>query len=149
MGASGKEGAILFACTMNAVRSPMAAAMLKHLTRGAVYIESAGVKAGELDPLAVEVMGEIGLEIGKHKPRRFEDLEDGSFDLVITLSPEAQHKAVELTRTAATQVEYWPTMDPTAAEGSHEQRLQAYRAVRDQLLGRLKQRFLAPAAADT
>jgi protein-tyrosine-phosphatase len=141
--------AVLFACTLNAVRSPMAAAMLRHLTRGGLYIESAGVRAGDLDPLAVEVMGEIGLEIAKHKPRRFEDLEDGSFDLVVTLSPEAQHKAVELTRTAATQVEYWPTMDPTAVEGSREQRLMAYRAVRDQLMQRLKRRFLAPAASDT
>ncbi|HKX63973.1 MAG TPA: arsenate reductase ArsC [Rhizomicrobium sp.] len=146
---SSKEGAVLFACTMNAVRSPMAAAMLRHLTRGGIYVESAGVRAGDLDPLAVEAMGEIGLEIAKHKPRRFEDLEDGSFDLVITLSPEAQHKAVELTRTAATQVEYWPTMDPTAVEGSREQRLAAYRIVRDQLMRRLKQRFLAVAAADT
>src|SRR6478752_3923416 len=143
------EQAVLLACTQNAVRSPMAAAMLRHLTRGRLYIESAGVKAGELDPMAVEAMAEIGLEIGKHRPRRFEDLEDGSFDLVITLSPEAQHKAVELTRTAATEVEYWPTMDPTAVEGSREQRLVAYRAVRDQLLERLKQRFMAPAAADT
>jgi protein-tyrosine-phosphatase len=144
-----KEGAVLFACTLNAVRSPMAAAMLRHLTRGGIHIESAGVRAGDLDPLAVEVMGEIGLEIAKHKPRRFEDLEDGSFDLVITLSPEAQHKAVEMTRTAATRVEYWPTMDPTAVEGSREQRLMAYRVVRDQLLRRLKQRFLAQAASDT
>ena len=144
-----KEGAILFACTMNAVRSPMAAAMLRHLSRGGLYIESAGVKAGSLDPLAAEAMEEIGLEIGKHKPRRFEDLEDGSFDLVITLSPEAHHKAMELTRTAATKVEYWPTIDPTAIEGSREQRLLAYRMVRDQLMQRLKQRFLAPAAADT
>ena len=140
--------AILFACTMNAVRSPMAAALLRHLARG-VYIESAGVRAGELDPLAVVAMEEIGLEIGKHRPRRFEDLEDGSFDLVITLSPEAQHKAVEMTRTAATQVEYWPTMDPTAVEGSREQRLAAYRAVRDQLMERLKGRFLGPKAVDT
>jgi protein-tyrosine-phosphatase len=142
-------GAILFACTMNAVRSPMAAALMRHLSAKSIYVESAGVRAGALDPLAVEVMEEIGLEIGKHRPRRFEDLEDGSFDLVITLSPEAQHKAVELTRTAATKVEYWPTMDPTAVEGSREQRLIAYRAVRDQLLERLKQRFLSPAAADT
>jgi protein-tyrosine-phosphatase len=144
-----KEGAILFACTMNAVRSPMAAAMLRHLSRGGIYIESAGVKAGDLDPLAVEAMQELGLEIGKHKPRRFEDLEDGSFDLVITLSPEAHHKAMELTRTAATKVEYWPTIDPTAIEGSREQRLLAYRMVRDQLMQRLKQRFLTPAAPDT
>ena len=126
----------------------MAAAMLRHLTRH-VHIESAGVRAGELDPLAVAVMEEIGLEIADHKPRRFEELEDGSFDLVITLSPQAQHKALALTRTAATQVEYWPTMDPTVVEGTREQRLAAYRAVRDQLMTRLKGRFLAPQAADT
>jgi protein-tyrosine-phosphatase len=141
--------AILFACTMNAIRSPMAAAMMRHLVGKRAYVESAGVKAGELDPLAVEAMEEIGLEIGKHKPRRFEDLEDGSFDLVITLSPEAQHKAMELTRTHATVVEYWPTLDPTIIEGSRTQRLDAYRAVRDQLLERLRKRFIAPAAADT
>jgi protein-tyrosine-phosphatase len=140
--------AILFACSMNAVRSPMAAALMRHLAGKSLYVESAGVRAGELDPLAVEVMEEIGLEIAKHRPRRFEDLEDGSFDLVITLSPEAQHKAVELTRTAATQVEYWPTIDPTAVEGSREQRLAAYRAVRDSLMERLKARFMAPTAAD-
>ena len=143
------EQAVLIACTMNAVRSPMAAAMLQHLAGQRLYVESAGVRAGELDLLAVEAMEEIGLEIGKHKPRCFEDLEDGSFDLVITLSPEAQHKAMELTRTAATLVEYWPTQDPTAVDGSREQRLLAYRAVRDQLMERLKQRFLARAAADT
>lgn len=141
-----QPSAILFACTMNAVRSPMAAALMRHLaaeTLGArgLHIESAGVRAGDLDPLAVEAMGEIGLAIGTHKPRRFEELEDGFFDLVITLSPEAQHKAVEMTRSAATEVEYWPIMDPTAVEGSREQRLGAYRAVRDQLLERLKQRF--------
>ena len=143
------EQAFLIACTMNAVRSPMAAAMLRHLAGSRLYVRSAGVRVGELDLLAVEAMEEIGLEIGQHKPRCFEDLEDGSFDLVITLSPEAQHKAMELTRTAATQVEYWPTMDPTAVEGSREQRLMVYRAVRDVLMERLKRRFMAPAAADT
>ena len=146
---SAKPAALLFACTMNAVRSPMAAALMRHLAGSkGTYVESAGVRAGDLDPLAVEVMDEIGLEIGRHRPRRFEDLEDGSFDLVITLSPEAQHKAMEMTRTAATAVEYWPTMDPTAVEGSREQRLAAYRAVRDQLMERLKARFMAPSAAD-
>jgi protein-tyrosine-phosphatase len=146
---SHREAAVLFACTMNAVRSPMAAALLRHLLGRSLYVESAGVRAGALDPLAVEAMDEIGLAIAKHQPRRFEDVEDGSFDLVITLSPEAQHKAMELTRTAATTVEYWPTMDPTAVEGSREQRLLAYRAVRDGLMERLKQRFLASAASDT
>ncbi len=141
--------AVLFACSMNAVRSPMAAAMMRHLLGRFVYVESAGVRAGALDPLAVEVMEEIGIEIAGHKPRRFEDLEDSSFDLVISLSPEAQHKAMELTRTAATQVEYWPTMDPSAVEGSQEQRRLAYRAVRDGLLTRLRARFVDASASDT
>ena len=144
-----RPSAILFACTMNAVRSPMAAALMRHLAAGGlagrdVHVESAGGRAGDLDPLAVEAMGEIGLAIGAHKPRRFEELGDGFFDLVITLTPEAQHKAMEMTRSAATAVEYWPIMDPTAVEGSREQRLGAYRVVRDQLLERLKQRFSAP-----
>ena len=140
---------VLFACTLNAVRSPMAAALMRHLAGARIYVDSAGVRAGALDPLAVEAMEEIGLKIGQHQPRCFEDLEDGSFDLVITLSPEAQHKAVELTRTAATEVEYWPTIDPTAVEGSREQRLAAYRAVRDQLAERLKQRFSSLSAGDS
>ena len=150
-GPQGEElpAAILFACTMNAVRSPMAAAMMRHLLGRFVYVESAGARAGILDPLATEVMEEIGIEIGRHKPRRFEDLEDTSFDLVITLSPEAQHKAMELTRTSATVVEYWATMDPTVVEGSREQRLAAYRAVRDGLMRRLRARFVDLAASDT
>src|ERR1043166_9665911 len=96
-----RPGSGLFACTMNAVRWPMAAAMLRLVLCRNLYVESAGVRAGPLDPLAVEAMDEIGIEIAAHKPRRFEDLEDSNFDLVITLSPEAQHRAVELTRTNA------------------------------------------------
>jgi protein-tyrosine-phosphatase len=138
--------AVLFACSQNAVRSPMAAALLRQLVPD-MQVESAGVRAGELDPLAVAVMAEIGLELAAHRPRRFEALKLGTFDLVITLSPEAQHRALEIARASATPVEYWPTMDPTAAEGSREQRLGAYRAVRDGLSRRLKQRFSTPSQA--
>ena len=149
-GPNGEElpGAVLFACTFNAVRSPMASAIMRHLYGRFVYVHSAGARAGELDPMAVEVMDEIGIEIGKHKPRRFEDLEDTSFDLVIALSPQAQHKAVELTRTVAVDIEYWPTNDPTAVEGSREQRLDAYRAVRDELMRRIRARFAVDRAGD-
>lgn len=149
-GPHGEElpGAMLFACTLNAVRSPMAAAVMRHLYGKFVYVDSVGVRAGELDPLAVEVMDEIGVEIGKHKPKRFEDLEDTSFDLVVTLSPEAQHKAMELTRTSAVEVEYWPIMDPTVVEGSREQRLGAYRAIRDELIRRIEKRFAVQRAGD-
>ena len=136
--------AVLFACGLNAVRSPMAAALCKHLFGADTYVASAGVRQGELDPFAVAVMDELGHDISKHKPMTFEELEDWeglNFDLIITLSPEAHHKAIELTRTVAAAVEYWPTTDPTDAEGSREQRLDAYRAVRDQLMARIKARF--------
>ena len=142
-GPNGEElpGAILFACTLNAVRSPMAAALMRHLYGRFVYIDSVGARAGELDPFATEVMDEIGIEIGRHRPKSFEDLEDTSFDLIVTLSPEAHHKAMELTRTMAVEVEYWPTFNPTAVEGSRDQRLDAYRAVRDALMEHIERRF--------
>ena len=150
-GPRGEElpGAILFACTMNAVRSPMAAAIMRHLFGKFVYVDAAGVRAGELDPMAVEVMEEIGIEIGKYHPKRFEDLVDSSFDLCITLSPEAQHRAIDLAHNSAIEIEYWPTIDPTLMEGSREQRLDAYRAVRDALLRRIGDRFEARRASDT
>jgi protein-tyrosine-phosphatase len=149
-GPNGEElpQSILFACTMNAVRSPMAAAIMRHLYGKIVYIESAGARAGVLDPFAVEVMDEIGIEIAKHKPKNFEALEDDSFDLVITLSPEAHHQAMELTRTSAALVEYWPTHDPTATEGSRDQQLEAYRAVRDELMRQIEARFSADRGSD-
>jgi protein-tyrosine-phosphatase len=149
-GPNGEElpQAVLFACTLNAVRSPMAAAMMRHLFGRVTYVESAGARAGELDALAVEVMDEIGIEIGKHKPRSFADLEDSAFDLIVSLSPEAHHQAMELTRTMAVEVEYWPTMDPTAFEGSREQRLETYRIVRDRIMARIRARFAADRAAD-
>jgi len=126
---------------MNAVRSPMAEALAKHLCGHFIYFDSAGVRAGEVNGFAVAVMEEIGLDISGHQPKSFDDLLDTSFDLVISLSPEAQHKAVELTRTMACDVAYWPTLDPTAVEGSREVVLDAFRQVRDSLMARIKQRF--------
>ncbi len=142
-------GAVLFACTLNAVRSPMAEAIMRHLFGKFVRVESAGVRGGELDPFAVEVMEEIGIDIAAHKPRRLDELEERSFDLVVTLSPEAQHKAVELTRDSAVAIEYWPTIDPTAMEGSREQCLENYRSVRDALMKRIRERFAGARASDT
>ncbi|HEY0104934.1 MAG TPA: hypothetical protein VGB91_02535 [Rhizomicrobium sp.] len=143
-------GAILFACTMNSVRSVMALALMKHLFGKFVYADAAGVRAGALDPLAVEVMEEIGIEVGSYRPKTFEDMEDSSmFDLCVTLSPEAQHRAVDLAHTSAIEIEYWPTLDPTIVEGSRDQRLAAYRAVRDGILARIKQRFAERQASDT
>lgn len=136
--------AVLFACGLNAVRSPMAAALLQQMFGRAIYVGSAGVQKGELDPFAVAAMEEIGIDIAGHKPVTFEELDEMeglNFDLIVTLSPPAHHKALELTRTHSAQVEYWPTVDPTATEGNREQRLDAYRALRDQLLTQIRARF--------
>lgn len=133
--------AILFCCTWNAVRSPMAEAIMKHLHGRRVFVDSVGVRKGELDPFAVAVMDEIGIDISKHRPKSFDELEDESFDVAISLSPEAQHKAVELTRTSACEVEFWPSMDPTAIEGSRDIRMQAYRDLRDSIMRRILERF--------
>jgi len=136
--------AVLFACGLNSIRSPMAAGLFRQLIGPHTYVASAGVRKGELDPFAVAAMEEVGVSIAKHKPMTFEDLDEWeglNFDLIVTLAPEAHHKALELTRTMAADVEYWPTADPTAIEGSREQRLGAYREVRDQLSERIKARF--------
>lgn len=143
MGGQDLPGAVLFACTMNSVRSPMAAAILRHLTGRRIYVESAGVRAGGLDAFATAAMQEIGIDISQHTPRTLADLHDTSFDLIVTLSPEAHHQALELTRTMAVDVEYWPTFDASimVGHGSREQIMDAYRTVRDQLFQRIKERF--------
>ena len=134
-------GSVLFCCTLNALRSPMAEAMLKHLHGRRIFVDSVGVRAGALDEFAIAVMDEIGIDLSKHKPKTFDALEDSSFDLIISLSPEAQHKAVDMTRTLAAEVEFWNTFDPSIVEGSRDMRLDAYRQVRDQLMNRLLLRF--------
>jgi protein-tyrosine-phosphatase len=132
---------VLFACTLNSIRSPMAEAMLKHLHGRHIYVDSVGVRYGEVDPFAVAVMDEIGIDLSHHRVKIFDELEDTSFDLVVSLSPEAQHRAVELTRTMACAVEYWPVLDASVVEGSRDERLAAYRVVRDHLRRRILERF--------
>ena len=134
-------GSVLFACSFNAIRSPMAEGLLKHLHGKRVFVDSVGVRTHPLDPFVVSVMGELGIDVSRHHAKTFDDLADTSFDIVVTLSPEAQHKAVEMTRTMACDVEYWPTFDPTLVEGSRSATLDAYRDVRDQLMRRLRGRF--------
>ena len=145
-------GAILFACNLNRVRSPMAEALLKRMVGDRVFVDSCGLKhpagvddddhAGlKIDPFAEVVMAEVGCDLSGHRAKTFDELEDASFDLVISLTPESQHRAVELARGRAAEIEYWPTFDPTLVEGSREARLAAYREVRDALAERISGRF--------
>jgi protein-tyrosine-phosphatase len=134
-------GSVLFACSHNALRSPIAAALMRSLHGRRVYVDSVGLRPEPLDPFALAVLEGIGIDLAGHQPKSFEDLEDDYFDLVISLSPEAHHRAVELTRTSSCEIEFWPVMDPTLVEGNRETRLQAYRELRDHLLDRLHERF--------
>ena len=135
---------------MNAVRSVMAEAIARHYFGKSIYVQSAGVRKSDADGFTASILSEIGIDGSKHRPRTLEELEDWeglNFDLIITLSPEAHHKALELTRTLAADVEYWPTLDPTTMEGSRDQKLAAYREVCDQLLMRIRRRFAKAGAA--
>lgn len=149
-------GAVLFACNFNQVRSPMAEALLKRLVGTSIFVDSCGLKRarpteeddGEddegparADPFVEAVMAELDCDLSLHRPKTFDELEDNSFDLVISLTPEAQHRSVELARGRAADIEYWPTQDPTLTEGSREARLAAYREVRDALARRIADRF--------
>jgi protein-tyrosine-phosphatase len=141
MAAAGLPGSVLFACTQNSIRSPIAERLAKRLYGHASFVDSVGVQAGELDPFATAVLDEVGIDSSSHRSKTFEDVEPSSFELIVSLSPEAHHSALEFTRSAATEVEYWAMPDPSAVEGSRETRLDAYRRVRDLLLDRLKARF--------
>jgi protein-tyrosine-phosphatase len=132
---------VLFACSFNAVRSPMAEGIARQLFGREIYFASAGLRAGERDPFATAVMDEIGIDIAKHKPHSFDDLEDMNFDLIISLSPEAHHKALEFTRSLALDALFWRTLDPTAVQGNRETILESYRGVRDGLRKRIMEEF--------
>ena len=135
---------VLFVCAMNAVRSPMAEALARHYFGKSVYVQSAGVHKGDPDGFMLAALDEIGIDASKHKPRTLDDLEEYeglNFDLIVSLSPEAHHAALELTRTIAAEVEYWPTTDPTIFQGSREQVMDAYRDLRDGLSYRIRVRL--------
>jgi protein-tyrosine-phosphatase len=132
---------ILFLCGMNVIRSPMAEVLAREILPQTTFVASAGVRAGERDPFVDAVLAEAGLALGARQPRMLQELEDGYFDLIVTLAPEAHHAALELTRSLAVDVEYWPTADPTTVTGTREQILSAYRDVRDRLSARIAKRF--------
>lgn len=135
-------GSILFCCTLNSVRSPMAEAIMKHFYGQRTYVDSVGVRKGDVNEFAAAALSEIGIDIGDHVPKTFEELEDTSFDLIISLTPEAEDSAVELTRTLSADLEYWPTSDPSAATSDRRELiLDAYRELRDGLVARIQGRF--------
>lgn len=138
---SGAPHSVLFLCGQNAIRSPIAESLARSLLSPNVFIASAGVRAGERDPFVDAVLEEAGLPPRKEQTVALEDMEDAYFDLIVTLAPEAHHAALELTRTMAIDVEYWPTPDPSVAAGTRVQIMDAYRDVLTRLKERIEARF--------
>jgi len=134
---------VLFVCGKNAIRSPIAELLARKLLPPNMYIASAGVQRGERDPFVDAVLNEEGLSLDARQPRGLEELADGYFDLIITLTPLAHHTVLERMRGFSVDVEYWPTPDPTLMTGSREQIMNAYRDVRDRLKRQITKR-LAP-----
>ena len=128
---------ILFACNVNAVRSAMAEAMVKAAFPGKIFTDSCGVAPGAPDGFAISVMQEAGYDLGNHVPKSFDDLDCEFYDVIISFSPEAHDRALELTRNMDCQTLYWPVDNLANLEGSREERLRAYRAVRDDIAGKL------------
>ena len=141
---------VLFCCDHNSVRSPMAEGLMKKFYGTDVYVQSAGVRSEmDIDGFAVAVCDELGIELSRHRTRSFEEMQEwgddlSGFDLVVALSPASQRHALELTRYFHLDVEYWPILDPTGLGETRDAKLDAYRQARDQIIGRMKQRFGPP-----
>lgn len=134
-------GSVLFMCSQNAVRSPMAAALAKILIEKSIFFASAGVREGLFNPFAVEVMGESDIDIGDHQPQAYEALADSYFDLIIALSPIAHARALDIKRSQSVEVESWAIADATSIQGRRSIILDAYRQVRNDLSTRIVARF--------
>ena len=132
---------ILFACSLNSVRSPMAEGVAKEMFGRRIYIDSAGLRKAPRDPFAIAVLREIGVDISDDDPHAIEELDFESFDLVVTLSQEARETISQLARPTAVELMHWPVEDPTLSEGSREARLQAYRAARDTIRSLIRERI--------
>tara|TARA_B100001093_G_C26756031_1_gene983429 strand:- start:470 stop:955 length:486 start_codon:yes stop_codon:yes gene_type:complete len=134
---AGEIGSILFACNINAVRSAIAEAIIKARFPGQIFTDSCGVTPGVQDGFAIAIMSEIDIDLSQHKPKGFADLDCEFFDIIISFSPEAHERAVALTRNIDCDALFWPVDNLAGLQGSREERLRAYRAVREDIIAKL------------
>ncbi len=140
-------GSVLFCCDYNAIRSPLAEALMKRRHGRQVFVQSVGVFNDiEVDGFMVAVAAEFGIDLAQHRPRSFDDMEAwgddiGGYDLIVALSPGSQRRALEFTRLFHVDVVYWPTLDPTGMGERRDERIAAYRQTRDQIAARIDEVF--------
>ena len=138
---SQRPGSVLFVCGMNAIRSPMAEFIVKDIYGQEIFAQSAGVHGGDPDGFMIAVMEERGIDMSGHVPSALEDLDDLYYDLIVTLTPQAQQRTLEFTQGLSVEIEHWPTPDPSTTTGKREDVIQAYRDIRDGLEKRIRERF--------
>lgn len=130
---------VLFACNLNSVRSPIAAALLRAEAGDRLRIDSAGVYEGGLDPFVELVLGEVGVSLADHEPKAMSALDLSKFDIAIALTPEAAAEARRFL--PREKIEFWEIENPSDVRGGREAMVAAYRGVRENLAARLRERF--------
>lgn len=138
-------GSVLFLCTRNAIRSPLAEGLMKQELqlsgRTGVFVASAGLYPTDIDGFVVSALGEQGVDMHRHQSRPFDAHSDGGYDLIIALSKQAEGEAQKAMRAQATDVESWDVLDPSLVDGTRDMKLDAYRETRDQIRSKIKERF--------
>ena len=134
---------VLFLCTGNSCRSQMAEGLLRHLAGDRFEVASAGTHPAGLNPGAVAVMQEIGIDISSHRSKRVDEYMDTRFDYVITVCDRAKETCPVFP--AALSQLHWSFEDPAAAQGSAEERRAVFHRVRDEIAERIR-RFIQSGA---
>jgi len=132
---------ILFVCYLNSIRSPMAEGLM-HKRFPKTITKSCGMASGELDDLMVAVMREVGVDMGEHKAQTLGDVNEESFDLIVAFTDPAFEAAKAAFIDSDSKIEAWPLPDPTQGSLDVRSIMNNYRAIRDNIDMRLKQRFV-------
>lgn len=127
---------VLILCTGNSARSQMAEGILRSIAGDKFEIDSAGVAPSAVRPEAVEVMSEIGIDISQHRSKSVDEFLDRTFDYIITVCDNAKETCPVFS--GESERIHWSFVDPADKKGSLEERLTAFRDVRDQIMDRLK-----------
>ncbi len=122
---------VIFLCTANSARSQMAEGWLRHLSYGSIPVSSAGTQPGQLHPLALQVMAEVGIDISTQVSKGLSALADATPGVVITVCDLAREECFSCLD-APVQL-HWSIPDPIQAQGSQDEQLQVFRTVRDQI----------------
>ena len=132
---------VLFVCTLNSIRSPMAEGMMKDRFGDDVYVQSCGLEAGEKNDLMVAVMRENGIDLSGHKSKTLTQIADTSFDVVITFNKDAETAVRAVFDDSDTEINCWPTPDPTQGAMDVRAMMDNFRAVRDVIEMRIDKKF--------